>query len=93
MKPPKIPLSAEEALRRTGKLPRITRRDGESQQDFITRYKLAVRNAASRLRRNYGLENVWADPSGRGYLFDPEEIERKKAARWVHVPLTEPVTP
>jgi hypothetical protein len=85
-KPPIHPGSAEEALRRVQKVPQLIRKEGESDKAWKARWSVAVRNAASRLRTDYKLANVWQDPTSKKFLFDLDEIERKKAQTWTRVP-------
>lgn len=78
--PPKYPIDADEVLRLAGRMPRLKynpRARGNSAQ----RLKWAKAQAILKLRLSWGL-TAWKDPEGRRYLYDRDEVERKKKERW-----------
>lgn len=78
--PPAYPVDASEALRIAGKYPK-PRKERAGKLSTEQRMQLAIAGAMAKMRKDWRL-TAWKDPNSRAYMFDREEIERKKQARW-----------
>ena len=79
--PPAYPVDAAEALRIAGRFPKPRKERSGAKLSAEQRMQLAIAGAISKMRKDWRL-TAWKDPNSRAYMFDRDEIERKKQERF-----------
>jgi hypothetical protein len=82
--PPEYPIDADEVLRLTGKMPKPRVEKPGVKHSAAQRLVMAKLLAIHRLRKAWKL-TAWKDPNSNNFLYDREEVMRKKQERWIPI--------